>query len=279
MKFYSIRNRIKNNWRILGQLLPWFRLYIHLKQIRKSDIQQLSQVRDHYSDLFITQQQPLVTVTIATYNRAQILTEIAIPSILNQTYPNIEVIVVGDGCEDETEQRLIALKEPRIHFYNFPQRGNYPKKDKHKWMVAGTPAINKALELANGLWIAHLDDDESFYPDHISTLLDHAMRSDYEMVHSKTLRQIFQDKWYEAGTFDFGMDRGSIPHSSVFFRSYLRLFKFDITAWRFGVGVDRYIWLRMKSAGVRMGFLNRVTGIASLRPMTTKPGYKAEDYT
>src|SRR5690349_16352207 len=43
-------------------------------------------------------EQPLVTVCVATFNRGRLLTERCIPSILGQTYRNLELIVVGDGC-------------------------------------------------------------------------------------------------------------------------------------------------------------------------------------
>src|SRR5262249_1151961 len=45
--------------------------------------------------------EPLVSVCVATYNRAGLLTERCLPSVLGQTYRRFELIVVGDGCTDE----------------------------------------------------------------------------------------------------------------------------------------------------------------------------------
>ena len=51
-------------------------------------------------------EQPLVSVCVATYNRARLLIERSVPSVLQQTYKNFELIIVGDGCDDETAELL-----------------------------------------------------------------------------------------------------------------------------------------------------------------------------
>ena len=58
---------------------------------------------------------PLVSVVIATYNRANFIGR-AIDSILSQTYNNFELIIVDDGCTDNTSQILkkYAAKDKRI---------------------------------------------------------------------------------------------------------------------------------------------------------------------
>ncbi|MDO8665381.1 MAG: glycosyltransferase, partial [Gemmatimonadales bacterium] len=63
---------------------------------------------------------------IATYNRGAVLCERTIPTVLAQTYPHFELLIVGDHCTDDTEERVKALKDPRIRFVNLPERGNYP---------------------------------------------------------------------------------------------------------------------------------------------------------
>jgi cellulose synthase/poly-beta-1,6-N-acetylglucosamine synthase-like glycosyltransferase len=125
---------------------------------------------------------PLISVRIPTYNRGSILAERTIPSVLRQTYQNFEIIVVGDHCTDNTEELLRKFNNRRIDSYNLPKRGNYPANPHDRWMVAGVEPANKGIELCSGEWIAPLDDDE-FSGDHLETLLNYALDHDYEMVY------------------------------------------------------------------------------------------------
>ena len=91
----------------------------------------------------------LISVIIPTYNRAAVLIP-AIQSVLNQTYPNIEVIIIDDGSTDETEQLLSPyIKNHSIHYYKFTNNG-----------VAA--ARNKGVSLSSGKWIAFLDSDDEW---------------------------------------------------------------------------------------------------------------------
>ena len=115
---------------------------------------------------------PLVTVRIPTYNRGQLIADRAIASALVQTHQNIEIVVVGDACDDATARAVTSVNDSRVRFENLPQRGTYPMEPSRRWMVAGVPPVNRALELARGEWIAPLDDDDEFMPDHVERLLD-----------------------------------------------------------------------------------------------------------
>ena len=53
---------------------------------------------------------PLVSILIATYNRAALLRDRSLRSCLNQTYQNIEIIVVGDACTDDEDPPRPALR-------------------------------------------------------------------------------------------------------------------------------------------------------------------------
>ncbi|HZU52741.1 MAG TPA: glycosyltransferase family 2 protein, partial [Holophagaceae bacterium] len=125
---------------------------------------------------------PLVSVCVATYNRGAKLTERCLPSLLKQTHRNLEILVVGDACTDDTEARVAALGDPRIRFENLAERGRYPEDPHRRWMVAGTVPINRALALASGRFVTHLDDDDAHAEDRIEKLLKLARATRADIV-------------------------------------------------------------------------------------------------
>ena len=94
----------------------------------------------------------LVSIVIPTYNRAA-LVQRAIDSALQQTYPDIELIVVDDGSTDGTEAAIRARygADPRVRYFHQENRG-----------VAG--ARNRALTDARGDFVAFLDSDDVWRP-------------------------------------------------------------------------------------------------------------------
>ena len=108
-------------------------------------------------------QTPLVTVCVPTYNRGPLLTERAVTSVLSQTYTNIELMIVGDHCTDNTAELLAEIRDPRLRFYNLPSRSRkYRQTVENHWFVGGATPANKAMELARGQWIARVEDDDTW---------------------------------------------------------------------------------------------------------------------
>ncbi len=93
----------------------------------------------------------LVSVIIPTYNR-RALTIRAVESVLAQTYPHFEVIVVDDGSTDDTIEYLSRIPDPRVKVLPI----------KH----SGHPSIarNAGIEIAKGEYIALLDSDDEWLP-------------------------------------------------------------------------------------------------------------------
>ena len=201
--------------------------------------------------------EPLVTVRIATYNRGPLVAERAIASARAQTYERLEILVVGDACDETTAAAVRSVDDPRIRFLNTGRRGVYPTERRHRWMVAGAHPMNVALAVARGAWLAPCDDDDELTPDHVEVLLAHARERRLEMVWSKARCEVKPGRWVEIGSEPLEPSR--ISHGSVLYSLGLRHFLHNGGAWRLNAPGDWNLWDRMRNAGVVMGFLDRVT--------------------
>jgi glycosyltransferase involved in cell wall biosynthesis len=108
---------------------------------------------------------PLVSVVIATYNWSSVLRH-AIRSALWQTYPALEVIVVGDACTDDSEEVVRSFGDARIRWDNLPRNsGNHALPN------------NRGIELARGEYVAYLSHDDLWLPTHLAHLVAALQRS------------------------------------------------------------------------------------------------------
>lgn len=235
----------------------WYNYYLKNSIECRRNKELLNRARDNSED-GLSNKNPLISVRIPTYNRGKILAERTIPSVLRQTYQNFEIIIVGDHCTDNTEELLKNFNDERIKFYNLPERGKYPMNPEDRWMVAGTEPVNKGIELCSGDWVAPLDDDDEFSEDHLEILLSQALEHDYEMVYGIVEMEVKPGKWINLGSYP--LRHGRICHLSVLYHSKLKFLKHDINAWKYEEPGDWNIWRRMKEAGVRIGFVNKVVG-------------------
>lgn len=237
-----------------------------------------------------SQQSPLVSVCVPTYNRGQLLVERAVASILSQSYTNLELIVVGDHCTDNTVELISQIKDSRLRFYNLPSRKrNYPQTIENHWLVGGAVPANKAMEMARGQWLARLDDDDTWSPDHIEVLLRFAQMNQYEFVSGLYVEERFgeqkivdgvraMDPYYtgdKAGPADDSPKIGGV--STWLYRSYLRFMKYNVDCWRksWNRVWDVDLSQRIYKAGVRMGFLDQVVAYVLPRPGETTVGLEA----
>ena len=108
---------------------------------------------------------PLVSVIVPTYNRAHFLGD-AIESILAQTYPNIEIVVVDDGSTDKTAE-VISRFRGRVRYYRQGNRGQ-------------VTARNFGMKQATGDFIAPLDSDDIWLPEKTAKQVD-MFRADPEL--------------------------------------------------------------------------------------------------
>jgi glycosyltransferase involved in cell wall biosynthesis len=248
----------------------------------------------HENIYFNSHQTPLVSVCVPTYNRGQLLIERAVTSVLSQTYTNLELIVVGDHCTDNTVELISKIKDPRLRFYNLPsRRRNYPQTVENHWFVGGAVPANKAMELARGQWLARVDDDDTWTQDHIEVLLRFAQQNQYEFVsglyteerlgNQKVIDGVrAMDPYYTGRMKDTEDDSPKIGGVSTWlYRSYIRFMKYNIECWRksWNRVWDVDLSQRIYKAGVRMGFLDQVVAYVLPRPGETTVGLEAYKLT
>lgn len=107
----------------------------------------------------------MVTIIIPTYKRSDYLGR-AIESLLNQTYKNIEIIVVDDNDEESVDRKN---NEVLMEKYLNDNRVKYIK---HKKNMNGAAARNTGISIAKGEFITFLDDDDFFLNNRIESLVN-----------------------------------------------------------------------------------------------------------
>lgn len=98
---------------------------------------------------------PLVSVIIASYNHAPYI-EASIESVLRQSYPHIELLVVDDGSQDESVERIRRLQE--LHGFDFRIQKNQGL----------SRTLNETIERASGSLIAPFGSDDIMLPERIA---------------------------------------------------------------------------------------------------------------
>jgi glycosyltransferase involved in cell wall biosynthesis len=101
---------------------------------------------------------PLISIIMPTYNAARFIGK-AVDSVLAQTYPHWELIIVDDASSDDTEAIVNAYNDSRIRYTKVSRIGH----------PAGVR--NTGLRMAQGDYIAFLDSDDLYFPETLEKLL------------------------------------------------------------------------------------------------------------
>jgi glycosyltransferase involved in cell wall biosynthesis len=98
---------------------------------------------------------PLVSIIMPVYNGDKYLHQ-AINSILNQIFTNFEFIIIDDGSTDSSKNIISRYDDSRIRFYENSQN------------IGLAASLNKCVILAEGKYIARMDQDDVSYPERLS---------------------------------------------------------------------------------------------------------------
>jgi len=143
---------------------------------------------------------PLVSIITATYNRSNVL-RYAIESVVAQTFTDWEMWIAGDACTDDTEATVRAFGDPRLNFFNLPQN-----------VGDQSGPNNQAFQRAGGRYIAYLNHDDLWFPDHLAASLQALEETGADLVFPLIVKR------RPDGVFtcdDLSADRRYVPHIAV----------------------------------------------------------------
>ncbi len=121
----------------------------------------------------------IITIIIPTYNRESTLLR-SVNSVLNQTYSNIEIIIVDDNSADKTEDIITNIKDNRV---------KYVKNNQNRGACFSR---NLGIELSTGKYIAFQDSDDEWNLDKLEKQLSFMKNNNYDIV-SCQMEQIYDN--------------------------------------------------------------------------------------
>lgn len=129
-----------------------------------------------------------VSVILATYNRPDLLRH-AVSSVLDQTFQDFELLVVNDGGTHEAESVIDSFDSPKIRYFYKEEQGGHRS------------AMNVGLRAARGKYIAYLDDDDIYFPNHLQTVVETAEKEKLDFVCSRN--RWVKGKWRDGCWIEF----------------------------------------------------------------------------
>ena len=147
---------------------------------------------------------PLVTVVIGTFNKERYIEE-TLASVVNQTWPETEILVIDDASSDGTAEIIRSFGD-RVRFIPRDENSGCP----------GTPR-NQGMELANGKYVAFLDADDLWHPEKLARQVAF-MEAEPELPFSHTSCQIIDSE----GCVIRIRHEGAIPETGNVFVPMLR---------------------------------------------------------
>ncbi len=192
---------------------------------------------------------PRVTVIIPTYNWSSVLSY-SIGSVQRQSFRDWELLVVGDGCTDDSERVVTSVGDPRIRFNNLPENTGHQSGPN-----------NEGARQARGELIAYLGHDDLWLPHHLSLLVA-AIDAGAGLAYGIT--EMVEADAVEAMPRGLGRYRPNlwIPPSGVLHR---RGALDAVGGWpdyrHVAVDPETDLWRRMAEIGVSFAFVPRLTAI------------------
>ncbi len=125
-------------------------------------------------------EEPLVTVIIPTYKRTVEYLSRAVKSVMEQSYPNIEIIVIDDSPvtyegRDSIRQYVESVSSDKVRYYQ------------NETNMGGSLARNRGISLAKGSYISFLDDDDEYMEKKIEKQVAFMLSGGYDLSFSNMI--------------------------------------------------------------------------------------------
>lgn len=204
---------------------------------------------------------PRVTVIVATYNWSSVL-RTSIASVLGQTFRDFELLVVGDGCTDDSGEVVAAFGDPRVRWINLPVNSRHQSGPN-----------NEGLRQATGDVIAYLGHDDLWLPRHLSAGVAALDDTRSDLAYALAMQVAPDGRWWVPVP-QPTRGRFASPLSVVHRRRVTE----TIGGWRHYREVsgppDVELWRRMRDRGMSLTFVPRLTGVKF--PASWRRGVYAE---
>jgi len=211
----NLEFNIKNS-KIIGNPEDKFETTLFLPEGEGRKAEGGLRTKDYFKKSF--EDKPLISVITVVFNGEKYLEE-TIQSVINQTYDNVEYIIIDGGSSDRTLD-IIKKYEDRIDYW-------VSEKDEGIY-----DAMNKGIDVASGEWINFMNAGDGFYKD--NTLSEIFVNKKYQ-----NMKILYGDVETNYGNFKVIHKAGSLSnlyksmqfsHQSTFFnQAYHKLNKYDLS--------------------------------------------------
>lgn len=186
---------------------------------------------------------------IATYNWSAVL-PYSIGSVLRQTFRDFELLVVGDGCTDDSERVVAAIDDRRVRWINLPENSRHQSAPN-----------NEGLRQARGELIAYLGHDDLWLPHHLESHVKTHDETNADVAYSLCLL-VAAGEAYVWPSVPRPRDRSFSPPSGM---THRRAMTGELGGWRdyrtIGTTPDVELWRRAYEAEKRFSFVPRMTAV------------------
>jgi glycosyltransferase involved in cell wall biosynthesis len=200
---------------------------------------------------------PFFSIILPTFNRAENI-DIAVQSVVKQSFTDWELIIVDDGSTDDTKERISKYTDDkRVKYF-------------HQYNRERSNARNSGIRHSEGKYICFIDSDDEFLENHLSVFYNNIERDKTGLWFTKTY---IRDNKGEPlikivppiksmNIFAFIMHYTFTPINVCMDKAVLEKVNFDE---KLSFGEDLDLWLRIAAAGYCINEINEATAIYNSR--------------